>query len=196
MKKDKAKTNTSANSEKRPKFQNLKSSSKSKDKPESIARTAQPGNVMLPRAVFYRTDLQPSERIVGGWLYDHLKPGTNTATGSQDTIALETGLAKSTVIRAIDKLWEKHIIISIEKHLKMNGYYLSYDMRLFPSEETRKRARPRSTKTLANSDKPEVAKNDKAKLSSANPQCQSCYGTGWHILPNKQGTKVCDCRIS
>ncbi len=151
---------------------------------------------MLPRAVFYRTDLQPSERIVGGWLYDHLKPGTNTATGSQDTIALETGLAKSTVIRAIDKLWEKHIIISIEKHLKMNGYYLSYDMRLFPSEETRKRARPRSTKTLANSDKPEVAKNDKAKLSSANPQCQSCYGTGWHILPNKQGTKVCDCRIS
>jgi hypothetical protein len=196
MKKDKVKTTISANSEKRPKFQTLKSKSQTKDKPESIARTAQPGNVMLPRAVFYRTDLQPSERIVGGWLYDHLKPGTNTATGSQDTIALETGLAKSTVIRAIDKLWEKHIIISIEKHLKMNGYYLSYDMRLFPSEETRKRARPRSTKTLANSDKPEVAKNDKAKLSSANPQCQSCYGTGWHILPNKQGTKVCDCRIS
>jgi|CXWL01.1.fsa_nt_gi hypothetical protein len=196
MKKDKAKTNTSANSEKRPKFQNLKSSSKSKDKPESIARTAQPGNVMLPRAVFYRTDLQPSERLVAGWLYDHLKPGTNTATGSQDTIALEMGLAKGTVIKAIDTLWEKHIIISVEKHLKMNGYYLSYDMRLFPSEETRKRSRPRSTKTLTNSDKPKAAKNDKTKLSSANPQCQSCYGTGWHILPNKQGTKICDCRIS
>jgi hypothetical protein len=195
MKKDKAKTNTFANSEKRPKFQNLKSTSKTKDKPESIARTAQPGNVMLPRAVFYRTDLQPSERLVAGWLYDHLKPGTNTATGSQDTIALELGLGKRSVIRAIDKLWAKHIIISVEKHLKMNGYYLSYDMRLFPSEESRKRSRPRSTKVIDSSDKPKSAKNDKTKLSGADPQCQYCYGSGWHILPDRRGTKVCDCRI-
>ena len=94
----------------RPKFQNLKSKPKTADKAQSIARTAQPGNVLLPRSVFYRTDLQPSERLVAGWLYDHLKPGTNTATGSQDTIALETGLTRRTVLRALDKLWEKHII--------------------------------------------------------------------------------------
>ena len=195
MKKDKAKTNTSANSEKRPKFQNLKSKSKAKDKPESIARTAQPGNVMLPRAVFYRTDLQPSERLVAGWLYDHLKPGTNTATGSQDTIALELGLTRRTVIKAIDKLWEKHIIMSIEKHPKINGYYLSYDLRVFPPETSRNSSRPRS-KNIPNTDKPKTTPNKKPKLSPANPNCPNCYGSGWHILPNRQGSKVCECRTT
>jgi hypothetical protein len=180
----------------RPKCQNLKAKSEIKDKPQPIARTAQPGNVMLPRAVFYRTDLHPSERLVAAWLYDHMKPGSNIATGGQDTIALELGINERTVRRALDKLWDKHIIVSIEKNLKLNGYYLSYAMRLFPSEEPRKRSRPRPTnKTSDNSDKPTVAKEEKTKLSIANTECQYCYGSGWYILPNRQGTKICDCRI-
>lgn len=176
----------------RPKFQNLKSKSQTRDKPESIARTAQPGNVMLPRAVFYRNDLQPSERLVAGWLYDHIKPGTNTATGSQDTIALELGFTKPTVVKAIDSLWEKHIIISVEKNSKINGYYLSYDMRIFPSEEPRKRSRPRSNNTSNQVKAKDIPNN---KFSGANPSCTNCYGSGWHILKNRQGAKVCDCRI-
>lgn len=181
-------------SEKRPKFQELKIKPENKDKPQSIARTAQPGNVMLPRAVFYRTDLQPTERLVAGWLYDHMKPGTNIATGSQDTIATELGIGKRTVIKALDTLWDKHIIISIDKNPKLNGYYLSYGMRLFPSEETRKRSRPRSTKVVGNIEKPKTVTEEKPKVSAADPNCQYCYGSGWHILPNRQGTKVCRCR--
>lgn len=183
-------------SAKRPKFQELKSKSESKEKPQSIARTAQPGNVILPRAIFYRTDLELSERMVAGWLYDHIKLGTNIATGSQDTIATQLGLNKRTVIRALDVLWEKNIIIFIEKHTKLNGYYLSYGMRLFPSEEPRKRSRPRSTKVVDNINKPnpKTSTEDKPKLSAADPNCQYCFGSGWHRLPDRQGTQVCRCR--
>lgn len=181
-------------SEKRPKFQELKSKSENKDKPQSIARSAQPGNVMLPRGVFYRTDLQPTERLVAGWLYDHMKPGSNIATGSQDTIAGELGLNERTVRRALDTLWDKHIIISIDKNPKLNGYYLSYGMRLFPSEEPRKCSRPRSTKVVGSIEKPKTVTEEKPKVSTADPNCQYCYGSGWHILPNRQGTKVCRCK--
>lgn len=189
----------------RPKLQNLEAKTQTKEKAQVIARTAQPGNVLLPRAVFYRTDLQPSERLVAGWLYDHLKPGTNIATGSQETIALETGLSTSTVQRALDGLWAKNIIISVEKNLKLNGYYLSYAMRIFPAEEPRKRSRTSSTKvaetkvieatTTDNSAQSQASESDTPKIRTPKPSCPHCYGSGWMRLADRKGVQRCECKF-
>ena len=178
---------------KRPKLQDIQASENLPSKPEKIRRTAQPGNVLFPRAIFYRNDLHPSTRLVAGWLYDHLKPGTNTATGSQTTIAQELGLTKLTVLRAIKELWETHIIMTTEKHNKTGGgFYLSYEMRIFPSDQPRKQ-KPTHKKYTTKIMKPKRAKKHVLKPET---ECQVCYGTGWHILENRQGAKPCICKTT
>src|SRR6185436_12452618 len=128
----------------------------------------------FPRAVAYHPELSLSEKFVALWLYDHLKPGTNIATGSQELIAEELGIWDRTVRTAIDGLWKKHIIINIEKHPKQGGgHYLSYDMRIFPLDEPRTKPRPRF-KTNA-----KTTKNTKNSTLQPNPDCTFCHGTGW-----------------
>lgn len=181
------------NSFSRPQSRNIKSSENPASKPEKIRRTAQPGNAPFPRAVAYHTTLSMAAKLVALWLYDHLKPGTNIATGSQELIAEELVICEKTVRSAIDELWKKHIIINVEKHPKQGGsYYLSYDMRIFPLDEPRTKLRPRF-KTNAKSTK--STKSSTSLPNQPNQECPFCYGTGWHILENKQGAKPCVCKI-
>jgi hypothetical protein len=176
---------------KRPKLEDIKASENQPSKSEKIRRTAQPGNVPFPRAVAYHTDLSNPAKLVAMWLYDHLKPGTNIATGSQDTIAEEMSLGKRTVIYALNELWEKHIIMQTEKNNKTGGgYYLCYQMRIFPNDQ------PRKQKPIHTKQQKHTYKTRKTKKSASNPKpdCQLCYGTGWHILENRQGAKPCACK--
>jgi hypothetical protein len=156
-----------------------------------VRRIAQPGEVLLPRAVAYRTDLTPVTRLVALWLYDHMKPGSNVATGSQLTIAEDLGITDRSVRNALDELWKKHIIMGIESHSKTGGgYYLSYVMRVFPSEVPRKQRLNRKKRSV----KINTKKHTKNDGFSPKADCPLCYGTGWHILENKQGAKSCDCK--
>lgn len=173
----------------RPKSRNIKSSENPPSKAEKIRRVAQAGNVPFPRAVAYDPNLSLYEKFVALWLYDHLKPGTNIATGSQELIAEDLCVCKNTVIAALDKLWKKHIIINIEKHPKQGGgHYLSYDMRIFPLDEPRTKPRPRFKTN------PQTTKRTKNSTLQPKADCTFCYGTGWHILENKQGAKPCVCK--
>ena len=177
---------------KRPKLENIQASENPPSKPEKIRRTAQPGNVPFPRAIAYHPDLSMSAKLVAMWLYDHLKPGTNTATGSQDTIAQELCLTKKTVREALDELWTTHLIMTTQKHNKTGGgYYLSYEMRLFPSDQPRKQ----KTGNTGNHTKNYKPRKAKKSVSVPKADCQFCYGSGWHILENRQGAKPCDCKM-
>lgn len=173
----------------RPKLETIQSSENPPSKPQKIRRTAQPGNVPFPRAIAYHPDLSWPAKLVAMWLYDHLKPGSNTATGSQTTIAEDLRICEKSVRKAIDELWKKHIIMNLEKHSKQGGsYYLSYYMRIFPLDSDRTKSRPRFTDTTKR-------KRTKNASSKPNPECSLCYGTGWQILENKQGAKPCVCKI-
>lgn len=168
-----------------------KPTEKTPSKPEKIRRTAQSGNVPFPRAVAYDPNLSLSAKSVALWLYDHLKPGTNIATGSQITIAEDLVLGERTVRQALDELWKNHIIMQIEKNNKLGGgYYLSYHMRIFPSGETRK-PRPNYNQTPA---KLNYQRRKKKPIPTPQTDCSLCYGTGWQITVNPRGAKPCACK--
>ncbi len=174
----------------RPKLGVIQGNPNAPDKPERIARLAQPGEVLLPRAVFYCQDLKPTTRLVAGWLYDHMKPGTHTATGGQDKIAQELGISRPTVLSALDELWAKHVIMKVERHQKKGGgYYLSYEMRVFLDEKPRKINRPKLKL-------PKVAKKKVVKpIPSVDPKCPKCNGTGWAYVDGAPGVQRCECGL-
>lgn len=177
----------------RPKLGLIQGNPEAPDKPDRVRRVAQPGEILLPRVVFYRSDLKPTTRLVAGWLYDHLKPGTHTATGSQKTIAEELGLTKPTVIKALDELWKNHIIMSTTHQSREGGgYFLTYEMRVFPQGEERKRHRPRVKKAGNN----KVAKASKAadQPQVASAVCPKCRGTGWEYNNEIRASRPCECR--
>jgi biotin operon repressor len=179
------------NSTKRPKLHSIQGNPDLPTVTPKVRRIAQPGEVLLPRAVAYRTDLKPTSRLVALWLYDHMQPGSNVATGSQPTIAEDLGIGEKSVRRAVEELWKKHIIMGIEAHNKTGGgYYLSYVMRVFPSEVPRKQRLKHKKQHV----KINTKKHTKNDVFSPKADCPLCYGTGWHILENKQGAKSCDCK--
>lgn len=188
-------SNNNARPDARPKFGLIQGNPDAPDKPDRVRRVAQPGEILLPRAVFYRTDLKLSARMVAGWLYDHLKPGTHTATGSQKTIAEDLGLTKRTVIKALDELWKTHIVMNIGQQSKEGGgYFLVYEMRVFPQDQERKRRRPR----VKGAGKNKVAKASKAagqpQPSASSAVCPKCRGTGWEYNDELRASRPCECR--
>src|SRR5689334_1704457 len=109
------KPNNEEKSNDRPKLKSINGNNDVPTVTPKVRRIAQPGEVLFPRAVAYRTDIKPVTRLVALWLYDHLAPGTNLANGSQKLIAEELGLHKETVIKALDELWSKRVIVKIER---------------------------------------------------------------------------------
>jgi biotin operon repressor len=200
MKKDtpneKGATNDASKAEKRPKLQSLDGNPSVATVTPKIRRIAQPGDVLFPRVVAYRTDLKPTARLVAMWLYDHLQPGTNLANGSQELIAEELGMHRETVIKALDELWGKRIITKIERiNKKGGGYYLCYGMQMFPSDSPRVIQRPRKqrVKQFGQHKKAQDVKPKPQQPTQSEQSCNKCYGSGWERLPNHQGVRRCNC---
>lgn len=198
--KDRYDENTSESSQNRPKLTSLDGNLDNPTSTPKIRRIAQPGDVLFPRAVAYRTDLTLSARMVALWLYDHLAPGTNVANGSQDLIGEELGLCLNTVLKALDELWKNRIITKIErKNKKGGGFYLCYGMQMFPSDSPRVNNRPRKQRVKqlnqhTNQDKKERnVKSNTQEIKKADENCSKCYGSGWEFLPKRQGARRCDC---
>lgn len=193
--KDRYDENTSESSQKRPKLTSLDGNLDHPTSTPKIRRIAQPGDVLFPRAVAYRTDLTLSARMVALWLYDHLAPGTNVANGSQDLIGEELGLTRRTVIKALDELWDKRIITKIErKNKKGGGFYLCYGMQMFPNDTPRfKRPRKQRVKQFGQHSNDKKIKDTPQEIKKADENCSKCYGSGWEFLPNRQGARRCDC---
>jgi hypothetical protein len=180
----------------RPKLQSIAGNQDGATVTPKIRRIAQPGDVLFPRAVAYRTDVKPTARLVAMWLYDHLQPGTNLANGTQELIAEELGLGFCTVLRALDELWKHRIITKIERmNKKGGGYYLCYGMQMFPSDSPRVSNRPRKQR-VKQSNQHKNAQGVKTKAQQPTQQeqsCPKCYGTGWERLPELNGVRRCDC---
>jgi hypothetical protein len=195
-KKDSTDKNTSESSQKRPKLTSLDGNSDAPTNTPKIRRIAQPGDVLFPRAVAYRTDLTLSARMVALWLYDHLAPGTNVANGSQDLIGEELGLTRRTVIKVLDELWKHRIITKIERiNKKGGGFYLCYGMQMFPNDNPRTSNRPRKqrVKQFGQHSNDKKVKDTSQEIKKADENCSKCYGSGWECLPKRQGARRCDC---
>lgn len=200
MKKDisneKDATNDASKAEKRPKLQSIDGNPDLPTVTPKIRRIAQPGDVLFPRAVAYRTDVKPVTRLVALWLYDHLQPGTNLANGSQKLIAEELGLHRETVIKALDELWGKRIITKIERmNKKGGGFYLCYGMQLYPTDSPRVSNRPRKQRVKQPNQhkKAQDVKSKSQQPDQAEQSCTKCYGSGWERLPEHQGVRRCNC---
>lgn len=171
----------------RPTLRLLQASDETASRLAKIPRSAQPGDVPLPRAVLYRTDLKPTARLVAAWLYDHCAPGTHIATGAQTTIAADLGMTDRTVRTALDALWRAHVLMSVEQRRKRGGgYYLAYGMRAYPLDTPRRRRKPRlSTARPARTARTEPP---------ARPTCARCGGTGWERCAEISAVRRCaDC---
>ena len=198
-KNDTTNKNASESSADRPKLKSIDGNSDAPTVTAKIRRIAQPGDVLFPRAVAYRTDVKPNARLVALWLYDHLAPGTNVANGSQELIAEELGISFSTVLRALDELWKHRIITKIERiNKKGGGFYLCYGMQMFPSDSPRVNNRPRKKRVKqpnqhTNLDKNTQSVETETQQPKQSEPCAKCYGSGWERLPNRQGVRRCGC---
>jgi hypothetical protein len=200
MKKDisneKDATKDAGKAEKRPKLQSIEGNPSIATVTPKIRRIAQPGDVLFPRAVAYRTDVKPTARLVAMWLYDHLQPGTNLANGTQGLIAEELGLCLNTVLKALDELWKHRIITKIERMNKQGGgFYLCYGMQMFPTDSPRVSNRPRKqrVKQFGQHKKAQNVKSNPQQIAQAEQSCTKCLGSGWERLPERQGVRRCDC---
>lgn len=200
MKKDisneKDATNDASKAKERPKLQSIEGNPSVATVTPKIRRIAQPGDVLFPRVVAYRTDLKPTSRLVAMWLYDHLQPGTNLANGSQELIAEELGLGFRTVLRALDELWKRRIITKIERmNKKGGGFYLCYGMQMFPTDSPRVSNRPRKERVKQSNQrkKAQDVKSNSQQPDQAEQSCTKCLGSGWERLPERKGVRRCDC---
>jgi predicted transcriptional regulator len=196
MRKDISNEEDATKAEKRPKLQSIDGNPDLPTSTPKIRRIAQPGDVLFPRVVAYRTDLKPTSKLVAMWLYDHLQPGTNLANGSQDLIAEELGLTRRTVIKALDELWDNRIITKIERiNKKGGGFYLCYGMQMFPSDSPRVKQRPRKqrVKQFGLHKKVQDVKSNQQQPNQAEQSCTKCLGSGWERLPERKGVRRCDC---
>lgn len=190
------KPNNEEKSNDRPKLKSINGNNDVPTVTPKIRRIAQPGDVLFPRAVAYRTDLKPTSRLVAMWLYDHLQPGTNLANGSQELIAEELGLGFCTVLRALDELWKRRIITKIERmNKKGGGFYLCYGMQMFPTDSPRVSNRPRKERVKQSNQrkKAQDVKSNQQQPNQAEQSCTKCLGSGWERLPERQGVRRCDC---
>lgn len=171
-----------------------------KSKPGPAKRSENLGFLHVPRPVLYNKNLSLSAFRVACFLYDHLAPRGNLATGSLDTIANDLGIGRYTVQRAIRELFRYHIIMSVTKQENSRGgYYNEYTMRVY--DYPKLRASPILTYTKKpESDAEKLAKKlcKKAKNDTSNSvepshtiQCNTCRDTRWVQVEGQRASKRC-----
>jgi DNA-binding Lrp family transcriptional regulator len=160
----------------------------SEDRPKKREnpRTTQLGNLHVPRAVMYDGRLSHTTFRVAAWLYDHLRPGEHTATGSIRTIAADVGMSKATVENAIKQLFKYRIILTVGQELNNhNVRYNEYRMRVY-DEQPKKLAlvKPHRKPAVAPSPAtlmrkvPSPVESDKNKPKTLFGRCAACAGRG------------------
>lgn len=163
-------------------------------------RCEQAGFVPFPRFVLYKKGLSAKAKLIAAFLYDHLKPGSNEATGSQDLIAVELELNKRTVQLAIQELYKHHIVMNITRMPNSRGgFYNVYAMRVYDYPELRDCSKIKSfTKTSDKCEKLSKTIQKKAKngkLGVPQPSdtsiCPDCRGTKWVVVKETKSSRRC-----
>jgi predicted transcriptional regulator/rubredoxin len=163
------------------------------DAPRPARRSEQHG--IMPNAfreVFYRKGLSVSARLVAIWLYDHLKPGGNEATGGQDLIAEDLGITTKTVRSAVKELYRYGVIISIDRQQNSRGGFFNiYKMRIYEQKQrdTGKILKLVNPLSAQATQKPKKSKPVVGKMSLN--VCQICNGTGWEFIPATRASHPC-----
>jgi ribosomal protein S27E len=149
-------------------------------------RSSQMGNQQHPRAVFYDKRLSDHAKLVGIWLYDHMRPGEHVATGAIATIASELCKGRGTVIKALKELAQYRIILTVGQELNNhNVRYNEYRMRIYdeaPKKALRlvkaaKKSPAPSPATLMKK-VPAFVESDKNKAKTLFGRCAACAGRG------------------
>lgn len=168
--------------------------------PRPLKRSEQAGFSQTPRAVKYKKGLSVYSHRVVDFLYDHMKPGTNEASGGIETIAQEMDISRASVVRAIKELYRHHIIMNITRMPNSRGgYFHVYHMRVYDYPSLRETGRlikfdkPQTdAQQTAESIKKKVAKgklpiteNPKAEL------CSVCNGTGLEYVKEFRASRPC-----
>jgi predicted transcriptional regulator len=178
---------------KEPKTVTFTKSKADKDAQRPNRRSEQHGVMHNPfREVFYRKGLSLSARVIALWLYDHLKPGTNEATGSQELIASDLEVNRKTVRKAINELYTRGVIISIDRQQNSSGGFFNiYKMRIY---EQKQRDTRKILKLVKPSAKQEIKKAEKTKPVMGETRldvCPTCKGTGWEYNSVERVSRRC-----
>lgn len=187
----------------KPKLQSVvfKSDKPDPEKKRPARRSEQLGFHSPPRAVLYNKNLSGNEKQVAQFLYDHLRPGTNIATGSYETIGEDLGLGKHAVMLCIRELFTHRVIKGIEKVLNSRGgYFHEYRMEMYGCGKLRDASKIKEFKPkvdpVADHSQKILKKVASGKLGSPvetdSGQCADCNGTRWITVPGTRSVKLCE----